>query len=63
MIMFPSLSEDFTFIIDLICNIFTQLLQSILELFLESIQSGMNVIHGFNRLFAILLNFTSKELD
>ena len=63
MIMFPGLSEYLTLLIDLICNIITQLLQSILELLLESIQGGMNVIHRLYSLFTILLNFTRNELS
>ena len=62
MVMCPGLPEYRTLFIDLICNIIAQLLQSILELLLEGVQSGMNVIHGFHSLFTILLNFTTKEL-
>ena len=63
MVMFPGIPEYLALIIDLICNIITQILQSILKLFLESIQGGMNVIHGFHSLFTILLNFTRNELS
>ena len=61
MVVFPGLPEYFTLLIDLICNIITQLFQSILKLLLEGIQGGMHVIHGLHSLLAILLNFTRKE--
>ena len=63
MVMFPCLPEYLTLLVDLICNVVSELLESILELLLEGIQGGVHVIHGFYRLLTILLNLAEMETN
>ena len=61
MVVLPCLSEYLALLVDLICNVVSQLLQSILELFLEGIQGGVYVIHGFHCLLTIFLNLAEVK--
>ena len=56
--MAPSLSEDLTFIIDLLGQVITELTKSILEFFLKGVESIVNIFHGKLRLLFVLLNLT-----
>ena len=61
MVVLPCFSEYLTFLVDLVCDVVSQLLQSVLELFLEGIQSGVYVIHGFHCLLTIFLNLAEVK--
>ena len=61
MVMFPCLSEDGTFLVDLAGDVIAQIPQSPLEFFLEGVQGGMHIIHLFNGLLTVLLNLTRKH--
>ena len=63
MVVLPCLPEYLTLLVDLICNVVPELLESILELFLEGIQGGVHVIHGFYCLLTILLNLAGMETN
>ena len=58
MVVAPRLTENFTFLIQLSCQIFAQVSQPVLELLLERIQDVMHIFHGLDRLLLILLNLT-----
>ena len=59
--MSPCVAEDLTLIVELSCQIVAEISQSILEFFLELIEDVVDIVHGLNRLFFVLLNLTIKE--
>ena len=58
MVVAPGLAEDFAFVIQLSREIFAQISQPVLELFLERIEDVVHVSHGLHRLLLVLLNLT-----
>ena len=60
-IVFPLFAEDLAFLLDLGLDVITQLLQPLLELFLESVEGCMDVVHGFDCLLPILLDLTRLD--
>ena len=60
-VMSPSVAEDLTLIVELSSQIVAEISQSILEFFLELIEDVVDIVHGLNRLFFVLLNLTIKE--
>ena len=61
MIVFPLFAEDLAFLLDLGLDVITQLLEPLLELFLESVKGCMDVVHGFDCLLPILLDLTRLD--
>jgi hypothetical protein len=59
--MSPCVAEDLTLIVELSSQIVAEISQSILEFFLELIEDVVDIVHGLNRLFFVLLNLTIKE--
>ena len=58
--MSPGVAEDLTLVIELSSQIVSKISQSVLEFFLESIEDVMDIVHGFNSLLFVLLNFTNN---
>ena len=61
MIVFPLFAEDLAFLLDLRLDVIAQLLQPLLEFVLESVKSGMDVVHGLDCLLPILLDLTRLD--
>ena len=61
MIVFPLFAEDLAFLLDLRLDVIAQLLQPLLEFVLESVESGMDVVHGLHCLLSILLDFSRLD--
>ena len=60
-IVFPLFAEDLAFLLDLRLDVIAQLLQPLLEFVLESVKSGMDVVHGLHCLLSILLDFSRLD--
>ena len=58
MVMSPRFAEDLALIVQLSGEIFAQIAQSVLELFLEGVQDVVHILHGLHRLLLVFLDLT-----
>ena len=63
MVAIPSFTKDLTFFNQLPVKIIRKLLKSVLELFLECVQSSMYVVHSLNSLLLILGDLTKIDVN